>query len=297
MSAQDSQAGAPAAAPHPGELPSAPEVQIRLGHHPCGDGHPLVIIAGLCVIETRDHTLWIAEQLKRIAERAGMPLIFKASYDKANRSALDSYRGPGAEKGLHILEDVRNELGLSILTDIHSAEEADSAGEVADVIQIPAFLCRQTDILVAAGKTGCAVNVKKGQFLAPEDMTNVARKILSTGNPNILMTERGTSFGYHTLVVDYRSLLVMRQKCRLPVCFDATHAVQEPGALGRSTGGRREFVGPLARAAAAIGVDALFFEVHDNPALALSDGPNALDLESFPRVLEQVRRIDEMIRS
>lgn len=256
----------------------------------------MVVIAGLCVIETESHTLKIADRLKTIFSKAGVAFIFKASFDKANRSSVNAYRGPGIVEGLHILEAVRDKVGVPILTDIHMAEQADSAAEVVDVIQIPAFLCRQTDLLLAAGKTGCAVNIKKGQFLAPEDMANAAEKVRSTGNSNILLTERGVSFGYHRLVVDFRSLPIMRQACGLPVCFDATHSVQEPGGLGNATGGRREFVAPLTRAAAAVGADALFFEVHENPDKALSDGPNALPLEALPALLDQVRRIDEMVR-
>ena len=269
---------------------------IQLGPYRCGDGQPMVVIAGLCVIETPDHTVRIAGRLKTILETAGIPFIFKASFDKANRSSVNSYRGPGIVEGLHILERVREEVGVPILTDIHAAEQADSAAEVVDVIQIPAFLCRQTDLLRAAARTDCAVNIKKGQFLAPEDMINAAEKVRSAGNNNILLTERGASFGYHHLVVDFRSLPIMRQTCHLPVCFDATHSVQEPGGLGSATGGRREFIPILARAAAAAGADALFFEVHDNPDRALSDGPNALPLEALPALLDVVRRIDEMVR-
>jgi len=256
----------------------------------------MVVIAGLCVIESREHTLRIARHLKRLFKRAKVPFIFKASFDKANRSSIESYRGPGIVDGLHILEEVREKIGVPILTDIHRVEQADSAAEVVDVIQIPAFLCRQTDLLEAAGKTGCAVNIKKGQFLAPEDMANAADKVRATGNENILLTERGASFGYHRLVVDFRSLPIMRETCRLPVCFDATHSVQEPGGLGQATGGRREFIVPLARAAAAVGADALFFEVHDDPDHALSDGPNALPIEVLPDLVDHLRRIDEMTR-
>ncbi len=272
------------------------ETAIQLGPYRCGDGQPMVVIAGLCVIETPEHTVRIATHLKGIFERARIPFIFKASFDKANRSSGQSYRGPGIVEGLHILERVRAEVGVPILTDIHAVEQADSAAEVVDVIQIPAFLCRQTDLLRAAGKTDCAVNIKKGQFLAPEDMVNAAEKVRAAGNNNILLTERGASFGYHHLVVDFRSLPIMRQTCRLPVCFDATHSVQEPGGLGTATGGRREFIPTLTRAAAAAGIDALFFEVHDNPDRALSDGPNALPLEALPPLLDTVKRIDEMVR-
>jgi 2-dehydro-3-deoxyphosphooctonate aldolase (KDO 8-P synthase) len=256
----------------------------------------MVLIAGLCVIESLSHTLKIARRLRTLFEKADVPFIFKASFDKANRSSLESYRGPGIVEGLQILEKVAEEVEVPLLTDIHAAEQADSAAEVVDILQIPAFLCRQTDLLRAAGKTGCAVNIKKGQFLAPEDMANAALKVRATGNPNILLTERGVSFGYHRLVVDYRSLPIMRKTCGLPVCFDATHSVQEPGGLGKATGGRREFIAPLARAAAAVGADALFFEVHDNPAKALSDAANALPLTALPPLLDVVKRIDEMVR-
>lgn len=276
--------------------PSPPPVRVQLGPHLCGDGQPLVVIAGLCIIESREHTIRMAERLRKLFAKAKVPFIFKASFDKANRSSGNSYRGPGAAEGLRILEEVHREVGVPLLTDIHAVEQADSAAEVADILQIPAFLCRQTDLLIAAGKTGCAVNIKKGQFLAPEDMRHAAEKVRSTGNQNILLTERGASFGYHTLVVDYRSLPTMRQVCGLPVCFDATHSVQEPGGLGHATGGRREFVPMLARAAAAVGTDALFFEVHENPDRALSDGPNALPLDLLPEVLNEVIRIDGWVR-
>ncbi len=272
------------------------KVEIRLGPHKCGDGHPPVIIAGLCIIEKRDHTLWIAERLRDLFAEAGLPFIFKASFDKANRSSLTSYRGPGLEKGLQILSQVKEKVGVPILTDIHESPQAAPAAEVADVLQIPAFLCRQTDLLLAAGRTGRAVNVKKGQFLAPEDMRNVAEKVRSTGNENILLTERGASFGYHRLVVDFRSPLIMREAAGCPVCFDATHSVQEPGGLGTATGGRREFIIPLASAAAAVGVDSFFFEVHDAPERALSDGPNAMPLEQMPALVERLRRIHDLVR-
>jgi len=278
-----------------GKTPPA-AARAQLGPYECGAGRPLVIIAGLCVIESRAHTLRIAERLRAICEAAGLPLIFKASFDKANRSSLRSYRGPGLEEGLRILAEVKRKVGAPVLTDIHEPAQAAPAAEVADVLQIPAFLCRQTDLLLAAGRTGRAVNVKKGQFLAPEDMANVCEKIRSTGNRNLLLTERGASFGYKRLITDFRSLLIMRQECAAPVCFDTTHSVQEPGGLGAATGGRREFIYPLARAACAVGVDALFFETHDHPERALSDGPNALPLKELPAILATLKSLDEIGR-
>ena len=230
------------------------------------------MIAGPCVVESRESALRHAEALQALTVRLGIPFIYKSSYDKANRTALDSFRGLGTEEGLAVLEAVKRELGVLILTDVHSPEEAVQAGGVSDVLQIPAFLCRQTDLLVAAGKTGCVVNIKKGQFLAPWDMSHAAAKVAATGNRRILLTERGASFGYNNLVSDLRSLPIMAQ-AGYPVVYDATHSVQLPGGQGNASGGQREFIAPLARAAVAVGVDGLFMEVHEEPDRALSDLP------------------------
>jgi 2-dehydro-3-deoxyphosphooctonate aldolase (KDO 8-P synthase) len=238
----------------------------------------------------------MAERLQAITVRAGIPLVYKSSYDKANRSAVGSYRGPGLAEGLRILRRVKEVTGLPVLSDVHDVSEVAPAAEVLDVLQVPAFLCRQTDLLVACGRTGKPVNVKKGQFLAPADMGNVAEKIRSTGNGDVLLTERGTSFGYHNLVVDFRGLVIMRAMGH-PVVFDATHSVQLPGGAGTRSSGERQYVPPLARAAVAVGVDALFMEIHEDPDRALpdgrplSDGPNMLRLDDLPRLLDEVRAI------
>ena len=260
-----------------------------------GGDSPMALISGPCVIESRDHALKLAEQIQTIAQAAGFPYVFKASFDKANRSSGKSYRGPGMEKGLAILAEIKRVLGVPVLTDIHTEDQINPVAEVVDIIQIPAFLCRQTDFLLMAAKTGKVVNVKKGQFLAPWDMKNVVEKIESEGNKNILLTERGASFGYNNLVSDMRSLAVMRE-FGYPVIFDATHSVQLPGGLGTASGGQRQFIAPLARAAAATGIDALFVETHENPDKALSDGPNNLPLQQLPALLSQIRRIDEVVR-
>ena len=273
-----------------------PVHEVRVGKVTIGGMGPVALIAGPCVIEGRDHTMHLAQQIGRAAAVAGLPCIFKASYDKANRSSLHSYRGPGLDEGLAILADVRRELGIPVLTDVHTDEQARAAAEVVDMIQVPAFLCRQTDLLVAVGNTGKPVNIKKGQFMAPWDMKNVCEKVLSTGNEAITLTERGVSFGYNNLVSDMRSLAVMRELGH-PVVFDATHSVQLPGGLGTATGGQRQFIFPLSRAAAATGIDALFVETHNDPANALSDGPNAIPLAELPALLSQVKRIDETIRA
>jgi 2-dehydro-3-deoxyphosphooctonate aldolase (KDO 8-P synthase) len=255
-----------------------------------GEGASLFLISGPCVIENRDHCLSVAERIGEIARKVGIPLIFKASYDKANRSSIDSYRGPGPEKGLAILAEVRERTGLPVLTDVHSAAQAVAAAAVVDVLQVPAFLCRQTDLVVAAGKTGKTVNVKKGQFVAPWDMKNVVEKVRSTGNSRILLTERGSSFGYNNLVVDMKSVPVMHD-LGCPVVFDATHSAQLPGGLGATTGGQREFVPVMARAAVAAGVDGVFFEVHEDPDRALSDGPNSMRLDDMPDLLRRLLAI------
>jgi len=247
----------------------------------------LFLLAGPCVIESREHTLHMAREIKAITEKLGVPYVFKASYDKANRSSISSYRGPGLKEGLDILSEVKETLLLPVVTDIHSAEEATEAGKVVDIIQIPAFLCRQTDILVAAGETGKTINVKKGQFMAPADMKNVVDKIRSTGNNDIWLTERGTTFGYNNLVVDYRSIPLM-QGLGCPVVFDATHSVQLPGGLGNASGGDRQYISPLSKAAVAAGTDGLFMEVHDNPEKALCDGNNSLSLSELEGLLSSL---------
>jgi len=267
-----------------------------VGSHRIGalDG-PLVILAGTCVIESRDHALSIAKRLYNIGRRVGLPIVFKASYDKANRTSLSSYRGPGLTEGLATLAEIKSATGMSILTDVHEPSHCEPAAAVADMLQIPAFLCRQTDLLLAAAATGRAVNVKKGQFLAPEDMGNIVDKLEAGGCKNILLTERGSSFGYHRLINDMHGLATMRAK-GVPVCFDATHSVQLPGGLGTATGGRREAIPVLARAATAVGIDALFLETHDFPELALSDGPNAIPIDDVEPLLERIKSIDELVR-
>ena len=256
-----------------------------------GGGAPLALIAGPCVIESEEHVHWLAREIYR---QAG-PFVFKASFDKANRSSLHSFRGPGLVEGLRILAGLKKE-GYAILTDIHEPGQAEPAAQVADILQIPAFLCRQTDLLLAAGRTGRIVNLKKGQFLAPEDMRLAVEKVASTGNEKVLVTERGTCFGYHNLVVDMRSLVILR-KTGCPVIFDATHSVQLPGAAGSASGGQAEFIEPLARAAVAVGIEGLFVEVHEAPERALSDGPNALRLDRLGSLLEQLRRIEQALRA
>lgn len=269
--------------------------EVRIGGVAVGAGAPLALIAGPCVIESREHSLELGAKIKKVAEAAGFPYIFKASFDKANRSSAVSFRGPGMDAGLAILAEVGKELGVPVLTDIHEAGQAAAAAQAVDVLQIPAFLCRQTDLLVAAARTGKPVNVKKAQFLAPWDMKNVVEKVASAGNKQILLTERGATFGYNNLVSDMRSIAIMRE-FGYPIIFDATHSVQIPGGLGTSSGGQRQFIFPLSRAAAATGIDALFIETHEDPGKALSDGPNALPLEQLAKLLEQVRRIDEVVR-
>ena len=254
-----------------------------------GDGG-LVVIAGPCVAESLDVCREIAGFMTELCAKKNVSYVFKASFDKANRSSGASYRGPGFDDGLEMLAEVKREFRVPVLTDIHSADQAARIAEVADIIQIPAFLCRQTDLLIACGETMKPVNVKKGQFMAPEDMKGAVEKVESSGNKKIMLTERGASFGYHNLVVDMRSLVTMRG-LGVPVVFDATHSVQLPGGLGNASGGRREFVRPLARAAAAVGIDALFLEVHPNPEEAKSDGPNSVDFETAALILDDVLRI------
>jgi len=269
---------------------------IPIGKLRIGGSEPLVLIAGPCVIESERHAMKMAERLVKIAAKAKIPLIFKASYDKANRSSLGSFRGPGPKEGLEILRKIGARFRVPLLTDIHAPEQADVAAEVCDVLQIPAFLSRQTDLLVAAGKTGRVVNVKKGQFLSPWEMGNVAEKVKSTGNRNVLLTERGVSFGYNNLVVDMRSFPILA-KTGCPVIFDVTHSVQLPGGQGKASGGQPEFIEPLARAGTAVGVDGIFLEVHDHPGRALSDGSNALRLDRLPMLLEKVMAISKLVRS
>jgi len=260
-----------------------------------GGGAPLAFLAGPCVIESEAHAVRMAQAIQAICRRIGIPYVFKASFDKANRSSVRSFRGPGLEEGLRILRAVKQSVGVPVLSDIHEAAQAEPAAEVLDILQIPAFLCRQTDLLVAAGRTGRVVNIKKGQFLAPWDIRLAADKVASTGNDKVLLTERGASFGYANLVVDFRSLAIMRG-LGWPVVMDATHAVQLPGGEGDRSGGEAQFIPFLARAAAAVGIDALFCEVHDDPATAKSDGPNALRLDQVEPLLAQVRRIDAVVR-
>jgi 2-dehydro-3-deoxyphosphooctonate aldolase (KDO 8-P synthase) len=262
---------------------------MRLG------GGRLFLIAGPCVIENPRHPLQVAARLKDITEELGIPLIFKASYDKANRSSLGSYRGPGLEKGLEILAGVRERVGVPILTDVHETEQVERAAQVADVLQIPAFLCRQTDLVLESARSGRAVNIKKGQFMAPWDMKGVIDKAASTGNPRIMVTERGHSFGYNNLVVDMRSFPVLRSY-GYPVIFDVTHSVQRPGGLGDRSGGEAHFIDTLAPAGMAAGVDGLFMEVHENPARALSDGPNAYRLGRLEKLLRRLLAVHEAVR-
>lgn len=275
--------------------------EVRVGSITLGGGRPLVLIGGPCAIENDKHALMTAERLAAIAADQGVPFIYKSSYDKANRSSLGGYRGPGLAEGLRILRRVRDAVGVPVLSDVHQVEEVGPAAEVLDVLQIPAFLCRQTDLVVAAARTGRPINVKKGQFLAPADMKNVVDKVLSTGNRSILLTERGTSFGYHNLVVDMRGLIQMRA-LGYPVVFDATHSVQLPGAGGDRSGGERQYVPALARAAVAVGVDALFMEMHEDPdrtlddGRPLSDGPNMLRIDDLPRLLREIRAIGTAVR-
>ena len=255
-----------------------------------GDGCPLTLFGGPCVIESEEFSLKMAAAIKQVCDRLGINFVFKSSFDKANRTSINSFRGYPIEEGLKILQKVKDEIGVPIVTDIHLPQQAAIAAEVVDVLQIPAFLCRQTDLLLAAAATGKTINVKKGQFLAPWDMKNVVAKLESSGNKRILLTERGTSFGYNTLVVDFRSLPQMRA-LGYPVVFDATHSVQMPGGQGNKSGGQREFVPYLSRAAAAIGIDALFMEIHEDPDRALSDGPNMIPLVDLENVLTSILKV------
>jgi 2-dehydro-3-deoxyphosphooctonate aldolase (KDO 8-P synthase) len=269
---------------------------VRIGSVVIGGGAPLALIGGPCAIENEKHALMVAERLQRITGDAGVPFIYKSSYDKANRSSVRSYRGPGLAQGLRILRKVKDETGLAVLSDVHDVSEVAPAAEVLDVLQVPAFLCRQTDLILACARSGRPVNVKKGQFVAPRDMRNVVEKVRSAGSEDLLLTERGTSFGYNNLVVDFRGLPIMRE-LGYPVVFDATHSVQLPGGEGDRSGGERRYVQGLARAAVAFGVDALFMEMHEDPdrtledGRPLSDGPNMLRLDDLPRLLEELGAI------
>ena len=269
--------------------------EIQLNSLRLGGANPLFLIAGPCVIESESHARSMAEQIARIAADAQVPYIFKASYDKANRSSVKSFRGPGITEGLRILSKIKTDLKLPILTDIHDAQQAAPAGEVCDILQIPAFLSRQTDLLIAAAKTGRIINVKKAQFVSPWDMTNVVEKISSTGNNKIILTERGASFGYQNLVVDMRSFPVLK-KLGYPVVFDVTHSVQLPGGQGHASGGQPEFIEPLARAGVSTGVDGIFLETHDNPSAALSDGANALPLSQLSMLLDRLKELSTLVR-
>jgi 2-dehydro-3-deoxyphosphooctonate aldolase (KDO 8-P synthase) len=263
---------------------------VHIGSFTVGAGHRPFLIAGPCVIESEQLVMDTAGRIAEIAKSLGMPYVFKASFDKANRTSIKSYRGPGLEQGLAVLKKVKDQLGLPVLTDVHTDEQATEAGQVVDVLQIPAFLCRQTDLLIAAAKTGKVVNVKKGQFLSPPEMANAVKKVEECGSQRIILTERGSSFGYNNLVVDMRSFPIMRS-FGYPVVFDATHSVQLPGGGGTKSSGQREFVEPLACAAAGAGVDGFFMEVHPNPDEALSDGPNMVPLHQLKSLLERVLRI------
>ena len=268
---------------------------VSVGPVTIGNDLPFVLISGPCQIESRDHALFMAEALKTAAAQAGVPFVFKSSFDKANRTSVSGRRGVGIDAGLAILAEVKGALGCPVLTDVHEASQIEAAAQAVDILQIPAFLCRQTDLLVAAGRTGAVINVKKGQFLAPWDMAAVAQKVASTGNERILLTERGASFGYNTLVSDMRALPVMAQTT-YPVVFDATHSVQQPGGLGSASGGQREFAPVLARSAVAAGVAAIFAEAHDDPDKAPSDGPVMLPLAWMGPMLERLKAIDAVVK-
>ena len=269
---------------------------VSVGTVTIGGGAPLALIGGPCAIENEKHALTMAERLQRVTGAAGVPFVYKSSYDKANRSSIQGYRGPGLVEGLRILKKVKDETGLAVLSDVHDVSEVAPAAAVLDVLQVPAFLCRQTDLIVACARSGRPVNVKKGQFLAPRDMANVVEKVRASGSEDLLLTERGTSFGYNNLVVDFRGLPIMRS-FGYPVIFDATHSVQLPGGQGDRSGGERQYVQALARAAVAVGVDGLFMEIHEDPdrtlddGRPLSDGPNMLRLDDLPRLLDEIRAI------
>lgn len=268
---------------------------VKIADFEIGAGNPLVLLAGPCVLESYERALYIGKGIKEITSRLGMPYVFKASFDKANRTAYNAFRGPGLEEGLKWLKSIKEELGVPVVTDIHTEEQVEPASKVVDILQIPAFLSRQTDLLYTAAKSGCVVNVKKGQFLAPADMKNVVKKLEEAGSEKILLTERGASFGYNNLVVDMRSFPIMRAT-GYPVIFDATHSVQLPGGGGTKSAGNREYVEYLARAAAGAGVDGFFMEVHDNPEEALSDGPNMVYLDKLEDILKDLLAINEITK-
>ena len=268
---------------------------IQLADFNIGNDLPFVLFAGPCVIEGEDFSIEVATQIRDICQRVGVPLVFKSSFDKANRTSVDGFRGPGLEEGLRILQRVKDEVGVPIITDVHTPEQAVPVAKVADILQTPAFLCRQTDFITAVAKAGKPVNVKKGQFLAPWDMPHVLEKAKSTGNADIMLCDRGTSFGYNNLVSDFRSLMVMGET-GAPVVFDATHSVQQPGGLGGATGGNREYVPGLSRAAVSIGVAAVFMEVHPDPDHAKSDGPNSVALADLEGLLTTLKRLDEVVK-
>lgn len=269
--------------------------QVRIGKLRVGEGCPLFLLAGPCVIESERHAMKMAARLAAVARRLGIPYIFKASFDKANRTSLDSFRGPGLRRGLEVLAGIKKRFGIPVLTDVHNVWQVAPAAEVCDVIQIPAFLSRQTDLLLEAGRSGIVVNLKKGQFLSPWDVRHAVEKIASTGNHRILITERGASFGYNNLVVDIRGLAVMRE-FGYPVVLDVTHSLQLPGGEGKKSGGQPQFIEPLARAGVAAGVDGVFMEVHDRPSRALSDGANALDLKKFGPLAARLRDLGRFVR-
>ena len=270
-------------------------IDVDLGSFKIGKNQPLAILSGPCVIESEDHALMTAEKLKEMCDLLDIRLVYKSSYDKANRSSFHSFRGPGLQEGLRILERVKKEFNIPVLTDVHSPEEARAAGSVCDILQIPAFLCRQTDLIVAAAETGAVINVKKGQFMAPWDMGNVVQKILSTGNQKIILTDRGSTFGYNNLVSDMRSIPIM-QKFGFPVCFDATHSVQLPGGNGSSSGGQREFIPTLAKAAVAAGCNCLFIESHPDPSNALSDKDSVIPFSALPGLLKVLKKLYETVQ-
>ncbi len=269
--------------------------RVKIGDLTVGGNGPLFLISGPCVIENKELTLKVARFLKGLAQRVKIPVIFKSSYDKANRTSIESFRGPGLNEGLEILKEVKNTMGLPILSDIHQVSEIGKAAEILDIIQIPAFLSRQTDLILEAARTRLPINIKKGQFLSPWDIEQVVLKAVSGGNSSILLTERGTSFGYNNLIVDMRSLSVMKN-LGYPVVFDATHGVQLPGGRGKSSGGQRQFVAPLARAAVAAGADGVFLEIHPDPDSALSDGPNSLPFEQVEPLLNTLKKIHRLVR-
>ena len=268
---------------------------VEVGNIKIGDGNPLVLIGGPCVIESRESTLDHAVKMKEITGKAGVPFIFKSSYDKANRSSVSSFRGPGIEEGLNILKEVREEVGVPVLSDVHSVPEIKAAAEVLDVLQIPAFLCRQTDLVVNAAATGKVINIKKGQFMSPLEVKNIIGKIEYAGNKNILLTERGTTFGYNMLANDFRGMVIMKET-GYPVVYDATHSVQMPAAGGTSSGGEAQYIFPLSKAAIAVGCDALFVEVHEAPGKAMCDGPNMLKMAELAEYLTQMKKIKEVVR-